>query len=326
MKRFYLAAPLLVVFAAGCSRVSTLTTLRADGGYRRQSVYTLSATSGMAELGDMASSAKDATFESAFSISKAGASVTKGNDGDDKQMTVARNMTAGAPPLTDVVLLDEKKKPAMTSTVTVRRLPTGELQYDERLKWLGSDATQQVAQIPRLREAIKAILPDRLKGSKATVDRVAMGLTKSMMHTALGPPYPLLFDFMVNPDAAKLRASGTIMNIIDSELKADVPEMNEIERAAGSRALISFADPKKMAGPGSDPTSLLGGTLPKGSDGKGSGGNNVSMTALLFEVAFPGKVVATNGLVDPVSGHVYWSLYAMAAGLGEVDLHLVVRP
>lgn len=46
----------------------------------------------------------------------------------------------------------------------------------------------------------------------------------------------------------------------------------------------------------------------------------VSMT---FVVRLPGRVVESNGEVDPYSGEVFWSMYSMAPAIGDVELRAV---
>ena len=50
------------------------------------------------------------------------------------------------------------------------------------------------------------------------------------------------------------------------------------------------------------------------------------MTPLFYSVSFPGTVVETDGLQDPMTGEVYWSLLPMVLDLGDVKLRVVVKP
>ena len=122
-----------------------------------------------------------------------------------------------------------------------------------------------------------------------------------------------------NHDVIRLRFGDTILRSIQSQLSKDVPDLKDAERESTTHSLMQSLELDEWV----DTHKIRQGSSP---NAQYMGGEGNAYTPLLYEVAFPGRVVETNGLTDPVTGHVYWSLYADSASLGDIDLHLVVRP
>jgi hypothetical protein len=320
-------APLLVpflLFLTGCAHVATLTTIKADGSFHEKSTYNAGATGGLtAAFGGSANGAApmpDMSVDKQFVLPKGpGVTVKKEMGKTGEVVTVERDITASDAPTPDVETLSDKGKPTMTSTVSVKKLPSGEIQLDEVLKWVGPASPLEDIQGDDLRVQVKAALPERLRTSTPVIDRVIKATTASVIHTIMGPPYPILFDLAGNPDGAALRLKGSLGPEIRRDLATAAPDLTSQELDDTVAKIMQSAGFDKMSEKSQAKAGMSANPGDKNSDTSG-------LTALLFEVGFPGTVVETNGLIDPVSNHVYWSLYAMSPCFGDVDLHLVVRP
>ena len=298
-------AILAAVAAAGCNRVSTFTTINANGGFQEKISF---------KLGQVPSLyiKAEPTVEKEFNFDRAGTTVVHSEEKTAQVLTVQRNRSAGTAPYQDFQLLSDKGKVILTSKVSVHRALSGDISYDVKIKWMGSSEPGLAMIDADWRAAITKALPPRYRINKPVIDRVSRGIGLSLTRFLMGPPYPEAPGLIGNPDAVKLRFDGTFHQMIQSELDSDAPGLSPSERSLVVKTFMHLIDAGKYE---SDQESK-----------QDKAGESRGLTPLLYEVAFPGKIVETNGLTNPVTGHVYWSLYAASASLGDIHLHLVVRP
>jgi hypothetical protein len=291
------------VLLCGCARVATTTTLRADGSATRHVVYS-AAKSGMEK--------KLPRVEDFFKIPE-GVSSTRSEDKSALHITTTRELTAGSGPLQDVTLTTDKGKPVATSTVLVSRRLDGTIEYMETIHSIAPEASLDKFNAPPLRAKIKALLPEEYRKTEV-IDAVTRGVAVNIVHAVAGPPDPLLFELILSPDAAKRKITSAMLSDNLELFRTQMPNLTEAQARAMAADLSMF-----LAGDGLDEIDFNGPQQTQNDDPSG-------LTPLFFEVAFPGKVVETNGIVDPLTGRVYWSMLPMAADLGDVKLRLVVRP
>jgi hypothetical protein len=265
----------------------------------------------------------DTSLERLFAIPNGGpVKLVKGKNKGSNTITLERDVAAGAPPLQDIVAKSQTGKPLMTSSVSVAKLPSGDIQYDEDLKWVGpAQKFDQMSDVNRLRVEIKSALPERFRTSTPVIDRAVQAAVSSGVHAVMGPPYPILFDLMGNPDAAMFRIRSAISATLGSELARALPELTQAELDATQKTIAAKMDFSKMSDSGQP-----SGMAEKMGAGAAGDSDVNELSAMFFEVSFPGRVVETNGLFDPVTGHVYWSLYPLSTAFGNVDLKVTVRP
>ncbi len=314
MKRLLVC--LTAVVAAGCTRVTTLTTLHADGSFHEKTAFKVTSSPFTA---GMSAGAPSDPFASAFKIDRAGAKVARSRESSADVLTVERDIAAGAPPYTDVQLLSNKGKLILTSQVQTTKLPNGDVEYNASLKYVGPPDPSVFEVDPGFRPAVKTALPPRYQSSTKVIDGFTTDLESSVLKTLFGPPYPELFNVMAAPDAMELRLGGTLKAAADSSAQKTMPDLTDSERSdCVTKVLKALHLSDWMT---KQQNSHTGGI------GAGKGNDDVSMFAsMLYEVAFDGSVVETNGLQDSVSGHVYWCFYAASTELGDLRLHLVVHP
>jgi|GEM_PF-6140716 len=310
--RFALLA--IVVFVAGCARVNTTTTLRADGSFTRKVVYTVS-KNGMGPSGDD-SQQKPEKPEDYFKIPAASPnlSVTRADGANGQTVTVSREVPASAGTLEDISLLNEAGKVMATSSATVKKLPDGKLEYVETLHSVtpGKAADQLIA--PDLRARVKKLLPEEFQNTE-TIDLTTKAVMTNVARVLVGPPDPIFFTLLTATDSAlrKLNAAVYFLNV--KSFKEIIPSITD-EQARTMAKSLANAFNQDILNPA------------KSAPQPGSEGNTDknAMSALFFSVSFPGKIVETDGIVDPVEGDVYWSLFPMALDLGDVKLRVVVQP
>src|SRR5689334_16280937 len=122
-----------LLLLCGCARVATTTTIAADGSYSRKTVYTVSKNNMGGGGPETATDAKKKEKPEDFFKMPAGAKVVKSETKNDLIATVTRDLAPGSPALQDIALYADKGKILATSSVTVRKLPNGDVEYLEML-------------------------------------------------------------------------------------------------------------------------------------------------------------------------------------------------
>ena len=310
MRWFALSMALLML--AGCARVSVTTKVSPDGSFTRKIRYALrKAADGGLQSGPQ-------SVQDAFKLPAGVTPVTR-TEKDESITEVSETISAGAAPLKDLVMLSEKKQSIVESSVSVRKLPNGNLEYVEHLHWTGDPAAMDEMKVPaEARAMVKKSLPARWQKTEV-IDGSVHDLLVTMVHAFFGPSQPIFFELLTNTDAAERRMIGQIVPPFVESLKKRMPDLTDEEAMAMARSVVTdlkmsdFAKEKANAAqPSADPNA-------KKSDAN-------EMTPMMFVVGFPGKIVESNGITDPLTGEVYWSLYPPSVQIGDVDLKVVATP
>lgn len=311
--RFAKYCCLSALLLAGCARVNTSTAIHADGSFTRKVVYAVSKMTGMAPPSD--AKAKDKP-EDYFKLPTQGPGVTvvRGEDKNGPTVTVTREVAADSAPLTDISLWGAKGKVMATSTVAVRKLDGGLIEYVETLHSLDPQGKSKQFVIPELRAMVKKALPAEFQ-TTVTIDKVTLAISINLVHAIAGPPEPLLMNLFVNPDSTIRRINTVAFTANVQTFKELIPSLTDAQSAAMARSLANILNQDTF----SQTNAAADASGPKESSGDNE------MSPLFFAVSFPGKVVSTNGLTDLVTGEVYWSLLPAALDSGDVQLRVVVK-
>lgn len=296
---------------AGCARVSTTTTVNGDGSFSRKLVFTVSKTSMGMPSSEGSTKEKPEDF---FRIPAAGYKVERSETKEGLTVTATRDYPVGTPVVEDVAVWGTKKQVLATSSAVVTKLPDGRIEYVETLRRFGPAKEDEFA-IPELRALVKKALPASMQQT-ATIDKVTREVALNYFHGLFGPPEPLFPMFFLNPDAGvrKLNAVVFLKNVdsVRQIAGASQSEAEDVAREIGRTVtdpLLNQADS----------------TSQKQTEKSDPPGSDNDMTPLTFAVKFPGKVVETNGILDPLTGEVYWSLMPVSLA-NDVKLRLVIQP
>jgi hypothetical protein len=317
--QFFLLS-ILTIGLCGCASVSVTTSLHADGSYDRHVVYTVKKSPDMtAAMGGGANSASmTVNAKSLFDIPVGGVK-SKSKNGDDL-ITVNTKVSAGKSPAPDIRMLNQSGDAMLKSTVSVTTLPNGDVSYDETL-WSNEIGADAIDSTGVARAKFKGMLPERYRTDTKAVNKSFDAIGATFLRYVFGPPYPHLFDLMTSEDAASLYMLSVVSQPLDRKLAETLPgSTGQERRIIMSKIFKTFT---------SSMTPPTAGGMAAGAKPPINMANPNDMTPLTYKVAFPGAVVSTDGLFDPVSGDVFWSLYPPAASPIDgkpLHLHLVVRP
>ena len=311
MRLSVLAFLTITLLITGCARVSTTSTLAADGSFQRKVVYTVNPS-------PAGTGQKPVDAASLFRLPKDGAGIrveTKTDAKGVQTVTVERTVAKGSPALNDITLLDDKGQPLATSTVTVTTLNDGALEYKETLHYAGAEKAETKGQTEQLRAAVKKALPTQYQKTEL-IDSATHKALVAAVHVLFGPAEPTFGDIMVNHDGAERRVVRLLFTAYATALHEAIPDMTSVECDEVARNVVKAFGIDQM---NMDPAAA-------GNPEKTSNSSQNDMTPLFFLVATTGKIVETNGIIDPLDGKVYWSLFTPSLQVEDVTLRLVVKP
>lgn len=343
---FALLLPLLLA-GSGCARIAASSDVRIDGSMTRTVTY--SGTSPVPEKpmagGETASSDNPMSprLEDLIVLPTAAGGWKITRTRDEKAnvvITASRSAAAGQIIRNDLGIRLPKPKAAegtvaakpkpkvrtaqliapsallLENTVTVRQIAPGRLEYREVLHWRGPRPKEMETPDPELLAALRRALPPSVSSDTAALKQVGVAMQRELWKVMFGPGEPMLPLLVFHQDLAQYRierAMGgavrrSLTSIYGSRLSADAlrSAVGKLTAEVASNATRK-TQAKKDAGPG-------------GASGGSGDDSDSSPVALLIRVKMPGKVIETNGELDPETNEVIWPLYGQAAAIGDLTL------
>ncbi len=325
---------MVCVFAAGgCARVSVVSAVKADGSMRRTLTYSGNVPAAKPD-GNMMPIPGSSLEDILILPTKAGGwEVTRtraaGKSDGEMMVTATRLVAAGAIQKNDLGIRNPTVAPAaigkpaktapaptlVENRVVVRQTAPGTLEYRETLHWTGpADEGFGPELAPEALAAMKNGLPPALASDTVSLRKAALGMQKKMWQMLMGPSDPLLPTVLLHPDYALYRLTQQLRTGIDQTLTevygdrlSDADRKTAVDRivADAAKSAITKTNTEKQA------------QVPGGETG---GSKTPPPTPLLFRLQMPGKVTATNGQLDPVTGEVVWCLYSSSPAGGDIVL------
>jgi hypothetical protein len=296
--------------------------IKADGSYSRTVVFTVSKNN-VAMGGMMTPPGEGAETkppkdkpEDYFKlpVAREGMRVVRSEDKNSFIVTATRDAATGAAAVQDISLLAGKTVFA-TSTVKVTKLPDGRVEYLETLHGSPPATAAQQFSMPEIRVNVKRVLPAESQ-TTALIDKVTHEVELNYVHALFGPPEPTIFSLMMTPDTILRRVNAYAFVENSRCFREAIPGLSEVQSKEMARSLAQSLTERIL-----DQTD----SMSQNSKPKSESGDN-DMTPLAFAVKFPGTIVETNGLIDPITGEVYWSLIPLGLQAGDAHLRLVFQP
>ena len=306
--------PALCLLAlCGCARSLVKTTVNADGSWSRS----LKFTAGRHDKPNAMSAGP--SLQEAFLLPSGPEWKTRTDkDKDDVSFYADVSLRPGQAESQDVVVRSKKGLPVLVNQATVHEITPGTWEYRETLHWKGTPDQTTRLDDPEMLANFKKSLPPAL-ATDANAKAIAAGITPAVWQALWGPPEPLVSQLILHPDFGQNMLELRLGKSLDDTLQAKFGDnLSSAQRADVEQALFaSFASTVKMQGQsaGGDagpPEGAAGGDAAKKDD--------VQAAALTFVAKVPGKIIATNGEVNPITQEVFWGLYPEAAENGDVTL------
>lgn len=319
----FVFASVILWVASGCARVSTSTAIESNGNIVRKAVYTIPssmlAMSSISGLQDPASQdgkePQPPTPGDYFKIPAEGENVKvePSTNPNEVKVTVTQKGTIETLQNTGLTLWEKKGTPLVTSSMNVKKLEDGNWQYSETLHWSGTKKAEEMKLDPELRVKVKSVLPEQFRKTEI-IDKVLEAVGLNMLYSVFGPPEPTIGSFLVDPDGSVRKLNAVFIPANAKTFMETLEGITEEQALTMSRELSKklLVNPEKSV------------VDSKGDNDSQNEGNG--MATLHFEVSFPGKIVSTNGIIDPLDGHVYWSMMALAASPKDIELKVVYQP
>ncbi len=313
--------PLLLVsfmFAAGCGRTVSLTTVNPDGTWKRTVELRLSKNT----MGEQAPKIADS-----FRL-PVGAG-WKSKTIDTKSEVIWRGeqtLNAGQAvtdiqilkPLNETINLDpEAPKPApkprtilASNSVSVRALGDGKFEYLETITWKGDLDDALLKPQPEIVTAFKSELPENMRSEKI-VGEFAVGMQRAVFLAVFGPNEPILPLLLGHPGLAEEMLKERLGEATTDLLKKLSPTaLNANQTRTITKAIlgkIASDDFLSNREPGPETESK----------------NNMTLINMTSRLDIPGEVIETNGKLNKATGQIYWAFYPEAAMLGPIQLRCV---
>jgi len=329
--------PAFVVIAslaagAGCARVAAVSEVKPDGSMTR--TLTFNGNSAEPPPGAAAGVASSSSgmggphLSDLIDLPKAanGWKITRTQQGTSVTITATRTVPVGTSLKNDLGLKAPVKGDAtaksssallVENTATILQTAPGRLEYREVLHWVGPHPKDAEGPGPEITESLKKTLPANLSTDTATAHKVVQALQVALWQTMFGPGDPMLPTLMMHPDLAEYRLRQKLHLAIRQALVSSYGDRltgpaldTAVEQLTAAAATSAASKTQAQAKP------------PGMGDDSGSSGNkdDTPLVALLLRVKMPGKIVTTNGQIDPDSGEVYWPFYSEAPAMEDVVL------
>lgn len=227
-----------------------------------------------------------------------------------------------------------KRQVLLTNEATVKEVGPDLWQYREVLHWkAGQSVEDAMNQVPigklktyELSRSVKKALPPEL-ATPQNVRELTVSLQKAVLQSLLGPPCPYLTLILFQDATAAQDWMVQYGRKVDTILKDKFDDkMSSQQRYQTTRKILIpisqiIADEKKQR---LSPKPVKKSANKKDKDKKSI--IEMSDSVILnFRLNLPGKLVSSNGVVNPCTGTLSWSLYPQAAQLGEVVLAATTR-
>lgn len=302
MRRALLLLPLFIL-AAGCARTSSITEVNADGSWKRTVKFTVAKDEGMG----------GPTADQIFDLPKGeGWTSKKTENKEDIEWTYTRMAKVDELISKDISIREigpegPGKDLMLVNEVTVKRIAPNRLKYRETYRWVGKKKEDTAKELEGAL-GLKTVLPANLQ-SKEDLDKVDAGMKAEILRIMFGPGDPMITQLLSNPDYGVRKMVNRLAKSFDkvmANVYGDRLPMEERRKIIGKivdSASSSIVNSKKSEN--SNPESAQ------------KSGPPITM---FISVKLPGRIVETDGEVDPYSGEVFWSMFPEAASLGEVSI------
>lgn len=301
MRRLLLFIPVLAV--VGCARTSSLTEVNPDGSWNRMVKLVVAKQEG---LGD------SPTVDKIFDVPSGPEwKIVKTEKKDETEWTITRMAKLDEVISKDIAIREvgtngESTGLMLVNEVTVKQIAQNRYKYRETYKWVGKKKEED-SKLDDI-AAMKDLLPENLR-TPADLEKLKNGLKPELLRIMFGPGDPMLLQLLSNPEYGIRKMVNRLAKSFD-KVMADVygdrlpmEERRKLIAKIVNEASKNIVDTQKSEKANPESAEKSGPPI-----------------TMYISVKLPGKIVETDGEVDPYSGEVFWSMMPEAASLGEVSI------
>jgi hypothetical protein len=301
MRRLLLLIPVFI--AIGCARTNSLTEVNPDGSWKRTVKFAVAKQEGMENPG----------ADQIFELPKGeGWTSKKTEKKDETEWVFTRSAKVDEVISKDIAIREVGPEGPtadlqLINEVTVKQIAPNRFKYRETFKWVGKKKDTADKDIDSALE-LKEFLPANLQ-TPEDLTKIKSGLQVELLRIMFGPGDPMLMNLLSNPEYGVRKMVNKLAKSFDKVLtevygeRLPMEERRKLIAKVVSKASQDIVESKKAES--SNPESAQ------------KSGPPITM---FISVRLPGRIVETDGEVDPYSGEVFWSMLPEGASLGEVSI------
>jgi len=292
----------LALFLVGCAKTSSEATVNSDGSWTRSLKLTVTKSFGEEEWSDVFAIPSSPDYKKFEEIKDS-----------EKITTLTRSFKAGEGPITDIVIR-EKDATKVKNYVVVRKLDNGQIEYYEKIVYTNTNNPKMEKEMESYIRDLKAAMPEG-KATDEDLKVMAKKTLVSLTRLLLGPDDHLLGNLVLNPDGAARRLRVKIGQVEKKLLIEQFGDrLTEAERDEVVKKLLAKLDSKSIT------------DSKKPDQESAPGDNQTSLIGMSVAVKLPGKIVSTNGEIDPFTGEVFWDFTTSSAEVDVLELRAICQP
>jgi hypothetical protein len=301
-----------MLLAHGCAQSTIRTILHRDGTWTREDTFS------QASLGEGWEPSKK--LSDIFVLPQGrGWKIRRGGD-QEVEHKATRILRAGAALRRDVVV--REKDTRLWNEASVRQIRPGVWQYREVLHWAGPKPTPRSARKREFRELIRLFqraLPARL-ATAGNARELAQTTERIAAKMLVGPPRPLLMEALTSPELAVYHFSLRLGQEVDRALRRKFgARISNAERYSTVRQVVASAR-SAVEHEGRSYSESMKSQMAGAKGASRNTDRSFSNVTMTFVLRVPGRILETNGEVNPYTGEILWALYPEAVAAGDVVL------
>lgn len=293
---------LALLILAGCRQTSSTTEVREDGTFSRAVKFTAGDVNAQSKL----------KMADVFELPKGNGWTVKQTENPDPSLGTVADATNSFPFGTEIsdIGLKLKGKVVLVNSVKVVETSPGHYEYTETFTWKGEADTDNSPRA-KFTARLDELLGKNPKITAAQKEEFAIIGAGLLTRFLFGPPEPHLSLAISSPEffARKARAS------MGAELLKAAERIfgDALDTAARKAFITQLLDPEIASG-----QAEANAPEPPSTDPEET--NDDQPTTLTMVVKMPGTITETNGLTDPISGEVYWTMFRESAEQAPVTI------
>ncbi|MCS7223727.1 MAG: hypothetical protein NZ959_04075 [Armatimonadetes bacterium] len=298
----------LMALISGCARVQVSTVVERDGTWSRS--LTFRGAPIPFPQGVSAAEVTGPTLKNQFRLPQGSGWKTRSEKEEGMEILVfERRWETGDTVSEDLVIKNPQKgdnSKLLVNEVRVGPVSKTRFAYEERLKWVGPSPVDLMPE-KAIVDQVAAALPAHL-ATKDNMDKLINSIWSRFLRSVMGPDDLLMAYLFVHPDFGERQLRQRLYPIVLDACRQLFKDKISEEHIRKVAQILSDIKPQAKAG-AAVKTDLI----------KQDSQSDFPVL-LFFSVRLPGKIIETNGQIDPTTGEVWWGCFSLAVALEDLRL------